>query len=227
MRRISGIVFCLLCGFSASAQTFIIPYIADNGNSLKELTPNGWAIIRQAEGYLNGDTLKDVAVVMEYKLPLSKNNPGSRPRILVVITGQTGVNKYHVAAQNSDIMLKEGESESESILDPLKTFEIRKDTLVIGFNGGSERAWTIEYKFKYAKEKWPLIQANYSLQVSGEATVQFWNFNFLKRTAYQNKYSLYDANHTLVTKKKHLKKGKTLEDMGRPFTWEVLPGVLI
>lgn len=216
-----------------SAQTFSYPKLAKQGATLTALVPQNWKVIDTAYGDLNNDKADDLALVLEYYLPITENRAYGdndtelikefqKPRVLAIYFKNRQTGNYTFTLQNNDFILRE--NEGGGLGDPLKNIEIENQNLKLSFEGGNNWRWKLDYEFKYRNKEWDLISANniYYHNASGEMTEK--KYNFINRRVYLVSGNIYNSN--LLNNKTeeilYFSNLKTFSTFKKPWTWEIM-----
>jgi len=174
---------CLSFRAGAVQSGFVFPAIAGEGLTLLNFVPDGWMLIDSATGDLNKDGKPDLACDLEYHDSVDEKTINEqhedtwhhKPRMLLVLLRDSISEGYYLSAQNNTIILRADEG---GILgDPYGSLEINEGILEIGFYGGSNWRWTVDYKFRYQSRKWVLIGADKSSFqiITGESSSESYN----------------------------------------------------
>ncbi len=215
-----------------SAQTFTYPKFAKQGNDISDFAPNGWKIIDTAYGDLNNDSLKDLAFIVEYRLPVSETRAYGdndtelikefqRPRVLAIYFKNKSSGKYVFSSQNNNFILRA--NEGGGMGDPLKGIDIHNQNLHLSFEGGNQWRWKLNYEFQFQNKEWGLIAANtiYYHHVSGEMTEK--KYNFLERRVSKVIGNIFNrtAGNTETKEILYFTGLKTFHTFKKPWTWEI------
>lgn len=118
----------------------------------------GWHIVEKvkgepakAEGDLNNDGIKDVALVIE---ATSKVNEEAPPRSLMILFGNKE-KSYSLAAIGKNAVLLSNDGGVWG--DPFESIKIDRKSLLISFYGGSNDRWFNSYRFKFRYNGFYLI----------------------------------------------------------------------
>jgi hypothetical protein len=226
------LVFFFLSVKFCSAQTFQYPKFAKQGVSLDVLVPQNWKIIDTAYGDLNYDKLEDLALVVEYFLPVTESRAYGdnemelikefqKPRVLVIYFKSKQTGNYVFASQNNNFILRA--NEGGSMGDPLKNITISNQSLRLSFEGGNNWRWKLDYEFRYHDKDWDLIRTNniYYHSVSGEMTEKKYNFvdrkvSFISGNMF-NRISLNNQTEENL----YFSNLRTFATFKKPWTWEI------
>lgn len=235
MIRIIAIV-CLVSLFKiASAQkyAFVYPVLPVEGKAPIHFVSDGWELHTVADGFLNGDGLRDYAVVIEKTDAITVTNNDSKedekikPRILALLfKNEDGT--YHLALQNNGFIPLN--SIPTNMEEPFTAMDINeKGILLFKFtlfaNAGSWDSYYYTYRFRYQKNHFELIGADCTYIHRGTGQQKDYSYNFLtkKRSLTKGMMDNPDepnpAKPTSEWKNIAIQKLKTLEEMNKPFAW--------
>jgi len=123
------------------------PAIHKTGKSLKDFVPASWAILMQAQGDLNKDSLPDLAVVIKSAAEDKDEGGGAEaPRLLLILFGAKS-GGYALAASSEKAILCKGCGGVFG--DPLAKLDIERGALVIEHYGGSSERWGYTHRWRY------------------------------------------------------------------------------
>jgi hypothetical protein len=201
------------------AQDVIIPSAPSNGNSLKDFLPPYWDVMKSVSGDLDGDSVNDIAAILEYRYTLRGNDENGapitcKPRILVVLTAIKGDFHYHLWVQNNHIILPESDLSPE----PLQVFSISHDTLYLSFSGGIQRTWNIAYQFASDDDRMKLMTVDFSVEIANTTSQKCWHLDFAHRRA---------TPCSAAEQPRKLKARIYLDEMGHPFSYPLFPDIMI
>ena len=176
------------------------------GNTKEIIIPKNWKAIDTAFGDLNSDKLNDLAIILEYNLPITERRAYGdndtdlikefqRPRVLALYFKNPQSGKYVLATQNNNFILRA--NEGGSLGDPLKSMSIVANKIILKFEGGADWRWILNYEFKYKDSDWHLVKANniYYNAISGEMTNRQYNFAERKLRLITGNLANQDANN--------------------------------
>lgn len=240
MRQILSLLLLLfvVTGY-ASATNFTYPVITPHGNGMADFVPSGWHVLSEANGAqvlatahgdLNGDTLPDIAMVIECDKDLNAENgevllPGNqhKPRILLLLF-QTRHGGYRLSAQGNDVIMCA--DEGGVFGDPFAGMSINRVAVVLHFYGGSAWRWDIRARFRFQHAGWYLIGLTVLSYHDGSGVMTESDYNLstgkIKRTA----GNLFDKKHNKVSWKTPGKKTVTLAEYHTWFQagWQKIAG---
>ncbi|MES2418569.1 MAG: hypothetical protein V4541_10320 [Bacteroidota bacterium] len=216
----------------AAAQTFSYPKLNKQGIDLSDLVPQNWKAIATAYGDLNNDLTEDMAIVLEYNLPITENRAYGdnetalikefqKPRVLAIYIKNKTTGNYTFLTQNNHFILRA--QEGGAMGDPFKNISIKNNNLQLAFEGGSNWRWKLNYEFKYQNKDWNLIAANniyYNIE-SGEMTEK--HYDFLARKVYLTTGSLFNRNAANRVSEEilYFSSLRTFATFKKPWTWEI------
>lgn len=214
------------------AQQFSYPALPKQTRDLQTIVPAKWKLIASANGDLNQDQSEDLALILEYNLPITENRAYGdndtelikefqRPRVLAVYFKDSKSNKYILEMQNNNFILRE--SEGGEVSEPFKALKIENNNLNLAFEGGGLWRWKLDYKFKYQNKSWILINANNTSYnpTSGELIAK--QYNFLERKTKQTYGNLYNRDIANEEREENLyfTQLRTMANFKKPWTWEI------
>ena len=226
MRHFLTLILTVFFGVSYG-QNFSYPFIKATGKSILDFVPTGWTVLDSAYGDLNKDSIKDAAIVIQYRDSISLVNGFedtvlTQPRMLLILFKKPTDNSYALIEQSNSFILKHDNSAMD---DPYQQLAIKNGILEIKFhlfyNMGSWYVTTAVYKFRYQQGQLVLIGADNSSFHRATHDFEDYSYNFLTK-----KRVLTKGNDTKGMKKSTLKslnisELKTLKTFSEPFTWEV------
>lgn len=228
----SLLFFFLFSWQICTAQTFSYPKFAKQGPNLASLIPQNWKPIDTAYGDLNNDQIEDLAIVLEYYLPITESRAYGdsetdlikefqKPRVLAIYFKNEKSGAYIFAMQNNNFILRS--EEGGAMGDPFKAISIIDNSLLLTFEGGSNWRWKLNYEFKYKLKDWSLVKANnmYYHAGSGEMTDKLYDFS--KRTLKQTTGNLFNRNalNEINEEILYFSQQKTFSTFKKPWTWEI------
>lgn len=251
IKRFSGLTiiiggFFLIFANSAAAQTkptkADYPKLRETGKKIEDFVPQGWKIIQQKEGDLNGDKLADTVLVLKNTNPtfINKSEPlfgeaiadektgetkfvmDSNPRILAVLLKEK--NGYKLAAQNDSIIPFLDYPSGETIRNiNIENGDLKIDLLFMERRHGNVYAEKF-YTFRFVKSAMILVNAKridtsrYEKNVVEEREYDFLNNKVnIKQTSFSDQKLLSDTKRDFKTDTP-----KTLKDLIE--NWEIEKG---
>jgi len=226
-------IFFMLLSISSTgfAQKFSFPKLAVQSDKPEKSIPKNWKVIDSAIGDLNDDKQQDIVLILEHQTAISEERAYGnyaielirevqKPRILAIYFKGTN-NKYKLAAQNNDFILRS--EEGGKVGDPLKGLRIDCNKLILSFEGGNDWRWKLNYQFEYQQKNWTLVNANnvYYHAETGEMVDK--QYDFIDRTIKTVVGSIFNRNISNATDEDILvfTQPRTLNDFKKPWTWEV------
>ena len=147
---------------------FLIPEIPKNGKSITEFIPANWNIRDSLSGDFNKDNLRDVAVVIQSKQPLTSidtvcfSNDPFYPKALIILLRQ----------QDKSLQLSKRATKIFGDCnwgiqgsDPFDRIEERRNTIGLIFMTGGTTRNQLSYYFRFQNNDWYLI---------GAESFQYW-----------------------------------------------------
>lgn len=232
MRFLLLFVACFSLPDIALGQTPNFPKLAPHVNHYNYAVPPGYAILKTAFGDLNGDGTTDAAMILEAKKPQTElrayggiNNDFIReyqkPRMLVVYLKDKELDRYSLALQNNDFILRANEGGAAG--EPLRNITIHNKLLCLYFEGGNEWRWKLNYQFKKNGKTWLLTAANSTYYDSNSGEMTDRNFDFINRTKTYTTGNIYTRNAINKQNQEvfYFTNMRTLDSFKKPWTWEM------
>jgi hypothetical protein len=133
--------------------------------------PENWALIQEAYGDLNKDSVNDAALIIEYAGDALE---GERPRSLLILFREKKGELYTLAC-TADHVILDGQS-GGTMGDPFESMEIRKSVLIIKFSGGSREQWSTTHRYRLKDNSFfAVIGATYKIAEEDVATTYDYN----------------------------------------------------
>lgn len=229
MKYLLIIIFIQLFNF-VIGQDFSYPSINKQGKNIDGFIPKGWSLLDSAEGDLNNDKHKDIALVIQHNdsvLLIKKELDNTdtvltQPRILIILFYNTATNQYQLVEQSNTFILNHDNPNME---DPYQDILINNGILKISFqifmNVGSWGMSDNFYKFRYQEHDFVLIGADYNYTHRGSGETENRSYNFLTSKVKISTGTINNNTQKISWRKFNIKKLKTLKTFIRPFTWEV------
>lgn len=229
MKQLLTLLFLLILN-NSFGQQFSYPKIKTDGQSISNFIPNKWELLDSAKGDLNGDKNDDIAFIIQYKDSISiekiefeeKETVITQPRILILAFFNPILKKYELIEQSNSFILNH---DNPNMNEPFQDINITKEVLRIDFaifmNMGGWGMSNNSYVFRYQKNEFKLIGAdyNYTNRGSGETESRSYNFSTKKVKISTGNISS-DKEKTILRPFKY-DKLKTLKTFNQPFTWEI------
>lgn len=187
------------------------PVIQKSGKAIQSFVPVGWEIIDSVYGDLNGDGLKDAAIVIQsldstLDTTIANDDTSYGPlRILVLLT-KSGDGSYRCAAQANHVVIGPSEP-SVCIDDPFWSpddhpLSIRRGVLQLHMEQrcGSSY-WKRTYRFRYQNSNWYLIGALSSNGFQGSPDLEEYDVNLLTHRMREGFASMDHPNDKFKTLK--------------------------
>jgi hypothetical protein len=236
---------CLLIAFIpfvSDAQ--ITPVMETEGQSISDFAPKNWKVIRTASGDLNRDSIADAAIVIQEMDPkkiiidhdgLGTDTLDTNPRILIILFKDATSNTFKLQEISRTFILNHY---SPTMDDPFDGIMISNGILEIGFHlwysVGSWYQTFLEYKFRFQKNGFSLIGAEFQETDRGTMEGLSRSFNFSTRkmsetkTKFENDEKGEQVEKTATEwKRLDIKEPKTLKTFLRPMTWTIQMDVTI
>jgi hypothetical protein len=179
------IIFILICNIpptSAKMQTgeglknesdtlFHFPVIIKEGRKISDFVPKGWKIIDTAFAYIDGDTLKDFAMVIEtadtlYYPEGSHYDEDSlkvdyynyaKPRILIIAFKQKKGRLFELSCQSNTAVIP---SNGGRFSDPYAGISAGKGRVSIDFVSWGYDNWNLSHTYRLKNKLWTLSEAD-------------------------------------------------------------------
>ena len=226
------IILLFVCTKMSFAQQFSYPKLARQVKNSQSITPSNWKVMATAYGDLSQNKSEDIALIMEYNLPITENRAYGdnetelikefqRPRVLVVYFKDKKTNQYILAMQNNNFILRE--NEGGEIEEPFKGIKIENNSLNLAFEGGGLWRWKLNYQFRYQDKNWALIKADNTSYSPSSGELKANHYDFLERKSkyiYGNIFARDIANEERE-ENLYFTQLKTLDNFKKPWTWEI------
>jgi hypothetical protein len=220
------------------AQSFSYPSLNKQVKHIEQIIPAQWKAIDTVFGDLNNDKVDDLALILEFNLPISEHRAYGdnetdlikefqRPRVLVIYFKNAQTGKYYLVTQNNNFILRA--NEGGSLGDPLKNISIANNRLLLQFEGGANWRWILNYEFKYNNKDWNLVKANniYYHAFTGEMTNNQYNFAERKKRLISGNLANQDENNLVNEEALIFTSYKTFNTFKKPWTWQISDGIFL
>lgn len=139
--------------------------------------PEGYTILGDALGDLDGDGLDERAIVFNTE----RNGDMGKERELRIYVDQSGVwSLWHTSV--GPVL----SSESGGLLgDPFESIEINGGNLIINHYGGSSDRWSYLHEYRYADQNWSLVAATMLYYRTCEYS-ETYTYDLLKRSGFHS-----------------------------------------
>ncbi|MES2455874.1 MAG: hypothetical protein V4594_10050 [Bacteroidota bacterium] len=228
--KLNLILTLLFCYQLVTAQTFKYPAAAQQGKTLKALTPAQWKVIDSVKGDLNNDKVEDLALIFEFYAAVKENRAYGdntteliteiqKPRILAVYF-KTGRN-YQLVTQNNNFILRS--EEGGAMGDPLRKMSIANNQLNLSFEGGGNWRWKLNYTFKHQNDDWQLTKAGNYAYHTGSGEMNDKQYDFVNKKRLITSGTIEDKNGSNERREQVLtiKTLRTFSSFKKPWTWEI------
>ena len=226
------LIFLLISSKMSFAQQYSFPALTKQAKDLQTIVPAKWKVLASAHGDLNKDQSEDIAIILEYNLPITESRAYGdndtelikefqRPRVLAVYFKNSKTNKYIFEMQNNNFILRE--REGGEVAEPFKKLKIENNSLILAFEGGGLWRWKLNYEFKYQQKSWALVNANNTSYNPSTGELIAKHYNFLERKTKQifgNSFSRDIANEE-IEENLYFTQLRTLANFKKPWTWEI------
>lgn len=207
------------------------PRIAETSTTCRGFAPNGWNVMKAAQGDLNKDGRADCVLVVngEYEKFLYKNEGfgtdlfDTNPRILVIAFREAG--GFRLVEQNNRLIINAG---SPTMTEPFQDAEIKNGVLRVYFEEfysmGSYFMAARSYAFRFQAGEFVLIGADKTEthRATGRIETRSYNFSTGKMSIETGRVDSRRRSKPrwagVPANAKH-----TLRSMPPPMTWEIEP----
>jgi len=213
-----NIIFLLLFSNALFGQGFSYPRISKLQKTAQEFVPPKWKLLDSIGGDLNGDRIKDVVVILEYKDTISEQRPNgftivTNPRILLIFfKSKNGA--LELKLQHNTFLLRNNEDMGTEAFPILA---IKNKVLSIHYNLFHDYP---TYKFRYQNDDFYLIGATIKGIHGGnwsEDDINFSTRSFNRTSYYIENEKNKKVEHLYLKDLKPLK----LIDFRMPLTYKI------
>jgi hypothetical protein len=189
--------------------------------------PAGWIILDSAYGDLNKDSIKDAAIVIQYRGSICFENSLEdtaliHPRILILLFKNATNNEFTLIEQSNSFILKHDNSKMD---DPYQGICIDKGILEINFhlfyNTGSWYSTSSTYKFRFDRTTFVLIGTDLSKVHRATLDYEYYSYNFLTKKRSYTKGNDQSGKKKATQKIFSLTSLKTFKTFKEPYSWEI------
>ncbi len=219
MKTIS-IIFLLVLSEVVPAQNIFYPTLNKTYKTIDECIPQGWSLFDSLSGDFNGDQIKDLVGIIEYKDTISEARPNgssivTSPRILLIFFKNRN-GSLDLKLQHNTFLLRNGEDMRYEVFPQLI---IKKGVLSIHYDLFHDY---LTYKIRFQNSYFYLIGATVRGIHGGQCSKEDINFNTKK--FYKTSYFIGEEKNKEI-KHLYLKELKPIrmEDFKMPLTYK-LPG---
>jgi hypothetical protein len=219
MKTIS-IIFLLVLSEVVPAQNISYPTLNKTYKTIHECIPQGWSLFDSLSGDFNGDQIKDLVGIIEYKDTISEARPNgssivTSPRVLLIFFKNSN-GSLDLKLQHNTFLLRNGEDMRYEVFPQLI---IEKGVLSIHYDLFHDY---LTYKFRFQNSYFYLIGATVRGIHGGRCSEEDINFNTKK--FYKTSYFIGEEKNKEI-KHLYLKDLKPIrmEDFKMPLTYK-LPG---
>ena len=239
LRNIKNLFFLgiVLCTIGSNAQKkSSYPKLPKSGMEIQDLIPEGWQVLSEVKGDLNGDVHEDLAFAIQspiketiqYTDGLENDTLVTSPRILGIYFGQRH-GKFKKNLQSNTFIINRN---TPNMDEPFKGLEILPDgdfqILFYIWPCRECTSWSTHvYSFRYQNKAFELVAyyENVAQRVSAEDIT--YDIDFENGTLEINSLSINHETDEQVLETQptitfELKKLKTLKSLVKPFEWEFL-----
>lgn len=229
-----GIVLWTI-GSNAQKDT-TYPKLPKSGMEIHHLIPDGWQVLSQASGDLNGDGHEDLAFALQspvketiqYTDDFENDTIVTSPRILGIYFGKRN-RKFKKVLQSNTFIINRN---TPTMDEPFKGLKILTDGefQILFFIWPCRKctSWSEHlYSFTYKNKAFELVGYNENIVQRVSADDIAYNIDFENKTMHISTSTINDETDEQVleeqpTIKFELDKLKNLKSMGKPFEWEFL-----
>jgi len=213
---LSNVIFC---------QAFNYPSFNKSVKTIDDLLISNWFLKDSATGDLNGDSIADLVVVIEWKDTIEELRPDNTvnlgsPRILLIFFKNSTTGNFDLALQHNTFIIRYGEGGMSP--EAYSKMSIKNKVLDIFYELLRGHA---EYKFRYQESDFYLIGATTGGESGGQ--LDYWDINFLTKKAEHKWGDISDEKLKSKWVNVPVQKLKKLSDLTMQFSWEVMPYVFI
>lgn len=234
--KILSTIILLLISTIAYAQSFEYPKLADTTTSINSFAPDGWVVLDNVLGDLNGDNINDAVIVLHrvdsVMIIEAQDSLITYPRILL-IAFRTKEGQFHKIVQSNKFIINR-----KRIIDlsfntaaPYEGIYINNGVLEISFQlfylSGSWYITNGSYKFRYQDHQFKLIGADYLSFHRATHDSEEYSFNFLTKKYNVTKMIADEQTSPTEWHKLKIDALKTFDTFEEPFTWEVIEGLYL
>lgn len=235
------VLLLILGSYAGISQN--VPAINSQGNLLEDFVPENWKLIATASGDLNKDKVRDGALVVQEMDPkkvvindgIGIDTLDTNPRILIIVFRDSAAGVFRLKDVSRTFILNHFASNMD---DPFDGIMISDGILQIGFHfwysAGSWYQTTLEYKFRFQKNEFYLIGAefNETHRATMESVQRSFNFSTKKMRETKITYESIQEGAEPIEKTsvewKNLKiEMKTLKTLKEPMSWTVAQEIVI
>lgn len=96
---------------SIYGQEFNYPKFNNSYKTISQIAPTDWKLFGFTKGDLNGNKIKDLAVILEYKNEIAENRPyyptvKTKPRVLLIFF-RNSKGKYELKLQHNTFLFRD------------------------------------------------------------------------------------------------------------------------
>src|SRR4030095_3230526 len=185
MRKFIGtsavVALAVLLASTAFCQAFDYPSFNSPIKTIDELLPSNWFLQDSATGDLNGDDLRDLVAVAEWKDTIEELRPDKTvnlgsPRVLLIFFKNSKTGNFDLVLQHNTFIIRYGEGGMDP--EAFGKVRIKNNVLDIFYSLMHGQA---DYKFRYQQSDFYLIGAMNSGVGGGQ--INSWDINFLTKKA--------------------------------------------
>ncbi|MDB5200649.1 MAG: hypothetical protein JWQ27_58 [Ferruginibacter sp.] len=225
------LTYILLLAVSVcTGQSFKYPAISSKAHNFSEFIPHGWILLDSASGDLNKDNLNDIALVIQHRdsISITRARDGAvdtivtQPRILILAFYNSNTRQYDLQLQNNSFVLNHDQANME---DPFQNISIASGVLKIEFtifmNAGGWGMSNNAYIFRYRRNSFYLIGADYNYTHRGSGETEDRSYNFLTKKVRVVTGTISADKQKITWRSIKLNALKTFDTFLQPFTWQV------
>lgn len=218
--KLNAILFFLITTILSYSQDIHFDYPHFKGKTLIEIQENSdWSIIKKASGDLNGDTIDDLAIVIEYKNKVFETRCDEcrlkqKPRIILVLLNSVNIHK--VIIQNNVFIAREDEGGMLPQISPELSITDKLLTIYYQYTRGNQ-----SYTFKFNKDKMKVLKASSFGVHNNAGDFEGREFDFFKNELKVETGNISDE----VFKTKIYKfkiQPKSLSEFGKMYDWKIV-----
>jgi hypothetical protein len=199
-------------------QVFSYPKLNKSYKKVQEFVSPDWTLLDTISGDLNGDKIKDLVAILEYKDTISETRPNgfsivTNPRVLLIFFKKSN-GSLDLKLQHNTFLLRNGEDMRYEVYP---TLSIKKGVLSIHYDLFHDYP---TYKFRYQNNDFYIIGATVTGIHGGNWSEE--NINFDTRSFYKSSYYIDNEKNKKV-KHLYLKDLQPLKlmDFKMPLTYKI------
>lgn len=224
----------LLCAVVGSVQPITYPTLALTGKKYLDFEPKGWRTLDADKGDLNKDGYDDHVIVFErntYHTAIENDDTlVYKPRMLAIVFYNKPTGKFNLVAQSNTFILTD--DTTNFFIEPFVRARITAGyiyiTNILAATRETMQETSTTYKFRYQKNDFALIGAEYKSYHPRSLYYTKRSFNFLtKKWLETTGYEEHGDTPTETWHTLDMPQLKTLKTFTKPYSWEVSKDVYL